>query len=314
MKKGLIAIFTLISMSFSAQQGQLEALQEIGNGTELKAYYAIKKEGDKYTAAPLDSKYKMEFVNNMHDKLSTFKLVYADDGKMVINSGFGWIFPNHYTQPSMFVSDNGYAYLYLNEILYGLKGVKSADNFNIEKIYISAAKKEPAKKMTMKEKLAALKAGVATPAIITDRDHHTIIKEYLNAMLPIQKEATANFTATEKAEIAAIQQGDADHDAEVKNKNAAFWNSEQGQKKLADMNQAPTILKNDTGSAIWICHGSSSTKIPAGASEEFAYSIGGTVYLGKAINGSQAKCEMSDAMFKVQDYSGKIVNASTVMP
>jgi hypothetical protein len=133
-------------------------------------------------------------------------------------------------------------------------------------------------------------------------------------MSPIQKEATANFTTSEKAEIAAIKQGDADQDAEVAAKNDAFWNSEQGKNKLAEMNEAPTILKNDTGNAIWICHGSSSTKIAPGDTEEFAYSIGGTVYLGKAINSSQAKCEMSDAMFKVKDYSGKVLNASAVMP
>lgn len=317
MKKGIIAIFTLISMSISAQQNQLDALRDFGEGSEFKAYYAIKKAGDKYTAAALDSKYKLEFINNMHDKLSTFQLVYADDGKVVINSGFGWIFPNHYTKPSLFVADNGTAYLALEGVLYSLKGLKSAektDDFTIEKIYISTAKKEAAKKMSMKEKLAALKAGASLPSEISDRDHHAIIKDYLASMLPIQKEATTKFTADEKAEIAAINKSDANHDAEVTKKNAEFWNSEQGQKKLAEMNEAPTILRNDTGSEIWVCIGSASIKMAPGDTEEFAYSVGGTVYLGTAINNSQAKCEMSDVMFKVKDHSGKILNASAVMP
>ena len=182
MKKGIAAIFVLLGMTSIAQQDQFDALKEVGNESIFKGYRQVSKNGDKYTAVAMDGKYILSYINNVHGKLSTFELADQERGKVKINSGFGFIDPNHYTAPSLFCSESGRGYVYLNGLLYGLDDLdtpQDTENFTIECIYIPVAKKEPGKKLTVKERLAKAKAAMLPPKELTERDHKVLLKEYL---------------------------------------------------------------------------------------------------------------------------------------
>ncbi|GAB5416560.1 MAG: hypothetical protein Crog4KO_34020 [Crocinitomicaceae bacterium] len=264
MKKAIVAIFALFTFTAMAQQNQLDALKEIGNGTVMKGYRQVKKDGDKYTAVAMDSKYKIEFVNNMHGKLSTFRLIDEESGKVKINSGFDFIDPNHYTAPSLFCTGSGRGYVYLDGLLYCLNNLDSpqdVEGFKVESIYIAKAKKDSEKKLTMKERVAAAKAAMSLPTEITDRDHKSLIEAYLKSMLPVQESATANLSQQENDEIAKILQAQLDKEAGIAERNEEFWQSDLGQRKLEEMQRAEIILVNDTGSDVGIYYGSGASKV-----------------------------------------------------
>jgi hypothetical protein len=327
-KKLFTAVVIATSVGATAQTGQLDQIKDIPESTLWKAYYITSVAGGKTTVSAYDTKYQMQHVNNIHGKLSAFNMVKEGTSDFSVNYGFGWLEPNHYTQPSMFVAENNdMAWLYLDGILYGLEDVDSFDqtDITVKYIYIPLDDKKSEeggekKKTSLKEKMAAAKNYMKTagiPAKVTDTDHEKVVEDYLKSMVPVQQEATAAFSAEIKNEIAAIQQAKDDEDAEIKATNDAYWASEEGQRKLGEMKQEPTVLVNDTGAPFWICYGSGvSTLLDPGESETFSYSTGGNVYMGHSIpnNTSQAEYDFDDLMLDTRLYSGKTVNISTVLP
>ena len=218
----LVFAFTLVTGT-KAQKGQLDVVKELGEGTVFKEY-RIWKEDDKYTGDPYDAKKTLKFTYNKLEKLTAFSMMDETTGEESINHGFGHLVPNHYTEPSVFHMEGyNFAYLYIDGLFYWLKNVSDPNNissYKITGIYIAEGgeKKEGTetgekKKMTMKEKIAAAKAKMASggvPSSVTEKDHDAIIKKYLVDMKSVQEKATANFTDEIKAEISAIENADAE--------------------------------------------------------------------------------------------------------
>ena len=141
--KKLLAALLLITGSFyqssGQNKGQLTALGEIGDGSVFQKYWGIEKKGDSYSGNAASSKSEIKFENNIHGKFYTFVLNKAGTNDLVINGGFGFLKPNHYTEPSAFHSDrHNYAYVYIDGLLYTLKEVRDPQNistFKLEEIY-----------------------------------------------------------------------------------------------------------------------------------------------------------------------------------
>lgn len=274
----LILAFTLLisTLNLFAQKDLHSQLMEIGEGQVYKAYWGISKTDGKYSGEAFSTKYKIKFEQDIVGNLSAFKGIKEEGTDEKTNSGFGWLKPNHYTKPSMYWSDrHAMGYVFIDGLIYCLEDVKDPLNvtdFTIDEIWVpvlapgtkgeeETKSEEPKKKVSMKEKMANLKKSLAeasggTPKEIADKDHEAIIKKYLNDMVAIQKEATANFTDKNKSDIDAVEKGDEAYAAEVKKKNAEFWNSEHGQKVLGEMQQEDITIYNDLGFEALLRYGS----------------------------------------------------------
>ena len=61
-------------------------------------------------------------------------------------------------------------------------------------------------------------------------------------MVAVQATATSNLTASEKTEISAIKKAEEDKLAGIEERNAEFWASDLGQRKLKEMNTPKITL------------------------------------------------------------------------
>lgn len=304
-------LFTIIALAvcslqptFGQVKGQLEELEAIGEGSVFQAYFTIVKDGDKYSGDP-KYKYDLKFVNNVNNKFSTFQLNEHGKDEMMINRGFGWVFPNHYTQPSMFYSkDHRLAYIYLDGLLYCIKNVKdpkNIQNFDFDCIFVL---KTPAK--------GEHTSGKAAVKELKNRNHEEVIKKYLNDMVAVQEKATANFTDEIKAEIAAVEGKDKAVKAANKAKNDSFWQSEQGQKALAtwgDKKDSPskvTIRNTGKGILTVIYDNGYTHSINGGSKSDF--SCKQNIYYGVKVNGKPT--QKGQLISGANSNCGKIISAS----
>lgn len=221
----LIAIVSAFQITFSQPKNQHTLLQEIGDGSVFKQYYGIEKNGSKYSAQA-NILCDIKFENNIHNKLSVFKLTKEGTNEVLINSGFGFLKPNHYTEPSCLHSkSHRLVYIYIDGLLYGLKSVpdpNKIENIVFENIY---ALMKPAKGEHTSGKDAA--------KALKTRDHEAVIKQYLSDMKVIQETATANFSPEILAEIDAIENKNSADKKAIKDANDAYWTTPEGLRILA---------------------------------------------------------------------------------
>lgn len=243
MKSRLKILFTLIiavcsfHFVYSQSKNQHTLLQEIGDGSIFKEYYGITKEGNTYSGQP-NIQVEIKFENNIHNKLSVFKLNKEGKDEVLINSGFGFLKPNHYTEPSLIYSKtHQLAYVYIDGLLYTLKNVSDANNIvniTLGNIFVLI---KPSKGEHTSGKVA-IKA-------LKNRDHEAVIKQYLTEMKVIQETATANFSPEILSEIDAIENKNAADKKAIKDANDAYWMSAEGQRVLAANKSKESSNAND---------------------------------------------------------------------
>lgn len=297
MKKLVLSIIAIAAFGFGVNaqvKGQLDVLRELGEGMEFKEYYSI-YEGDdgkwKGTAYKAISILKFEY--NMHNKLSAFSMIDKETGEKSIYKSYGYMLPNHYTEPSIFhIAGPNKGFLYVDGLFYSLEYVKDPNavtKINIEFILIPEKKKEEdtgeKKKLTMKEKIAAAKAMMTetestTPKEIADKDHIAIIEKYLADMKPIQEKATASFSPEVKQEIADIEKADEEFEQKLKDQNQAYSARLNAQKgggsasnyTIENTSSSSIQIITDSGSTTTLSAGSKTTYI---CSTDVYYCVGG---------------------------------------
>ncbi|HRE75218.1 MAG TPA: hypothetical protein PK798_10800 [Flavobacteriales bacterium] len=305
----LFSAFALVISTGNVQSqavDQFTALQSIGEGSVFQSYWGLQFEGGK-TSGQLDkTKRELKFELDVPERGNAFKMVDQVTKKEEINSGFGWLEGNHLTKPSLY-SGNQHAFAYINGLMYYLKGIKDPQNitsFQIERIYVLMT---PIKGDHLSGKNAVKE--------MKTRDHEAVLKKYFSDMKVIQQQATENFTEEEKNKLLMIEQAKKDKKAGNQAKNAAYWNSEEGQRKLSEMRQPDVILVNDTPAPLYLCHGSGAyTELKPGEKKSFSC-LGGKVYRGtlRANNSSQYDAT-SNLLLDLDGKScGRVVNASTVV-
>lgn len=201
----------------------------------------------------------------MIDKVNAFVLTIPGKENYDVSAGFGWLEPNHHTQPSVFHStSHKTAYVFIDGILYKLENVKDPNNittFLLESFFI-LTKPSTGTHKSKKELVKEIKT----------RDHVAAIRTYLAEMKEVQEKATANFTDEEKNEIAIIEQAQIDKDNGIKAKNAAYWNSPEGKAVLAkgNKNSDNKMTVKNTGKKEVVLYADKGTiRISGGASQTF---------------------------------------------
>ncbi len=291
MKTAKSVLITLLLITGSiyaiAQKGQLTALQEIGDGSVFKKYWGITKEGDTYSSNASSEMCQIKFENNVNGKFSTFVLNKEGTNTVLINSGFGFLKPNHYTEPSAFHSNrHNLAYVYIDGLLYALKGIRDPKNITTFKIEEIFALSKPAK--------GEHTSGKAAAKEIKNRNHDAVLEKYFKDMKAVQDNATANFTPEIIAEVDAVEGNEKAKDKDIKDTNAAYWASAEGQKNLGEMRQEKIIFINDTGADVGMCYGQGvSTVLKPGEKHTFSCK-NGKVYRGEKIPNNTVNLKRTD--------------------
>jgi len=245
MKKTLLFLFlSTFSMSFG-QTDLFTALQSFGADTEYKVY-RMTKYGDEYELDSWDEKIKFEIINNKFNKPAGLRGVYAKSGKIVVHDNLEYKVVDHYSKPAYLRERINFkeTHLVVDSIVYMLWNLEEdGSSFSIKRIYLpqlNASKKEEGKKLSMKEKMAAAKnslkgakAEMDYLAAIKKMDHVQKIKDYIAAM----KASQPPYTAQEKKEMAEIAEDWKNFNEEGQKKNAEYWASEEGQRKLKEWNK-----------------------------------------------------------------------------
>jgi len=305
LKSIILGILIAVSSSTSFSQGQLDALKAIGEGSQFRGYWGVTTEKG-VTTGQIGQDLELKFKNNVVEKMSSFTLNTPGTDSYFPNDGFGWLEPNHLTQPSLEHSDrHNIGYAYIDGIIYVLENVKDPKKittFKMEKFYL-----------LMKPAEGEHKSGKVLIKEMKTRDHIGVIKAYLIEMIAVQEKATANFTDDEKRNEMIIKQAKIDEENGVKAKNAAYWNSEEGKKNLGEMNQAKVTLLNDTGSPIYLCYGQgASSTIKPGEKMEFSCTSG-KVYKGTPRANSTQHDKTDKVVLSLDGKGcGNTVNASSV--
>lgn len=304
----LIVASAIVSNVNAQAVDQLSIIQSIGEGSIFNKYWGIAIENGTTTGQMSSSKAELAFVKNVLDKTSAFEFVEPGTDKTLINSGFGFLEPNHMTKPSVFHSDrHNQAYVMINGLMYSLLKVKDPQNitsFTIDEIYVLS-------KATSGDQLSG---KLATKEMKT-RNHEEVLKTYFSEMKKVQEAATANFTEEEKNEDLMIKQAKIDKDNGIQAKNAAYWNSEEGQRVLAKSREPEVTIVNDTQGSVYLCYGSGAyTDLKPGQKKTFACS-GGTVYRGTLRpNNSSQYDKTNNVLLELNGKDcGRTVNASSVI-
>lgn len=307
-KIGLLCLMGLSSLTLHAQSvDQFTALEGIGEGSVFKLYWGIASSNGATTGEGYSTQYELKWERDVPHRGTAIRMCEVGTDKERINSGFGWLEGNHHTKPSVF-SGNQNTYVYINGLMYNLKNISDPNaisSFKIEEIYVLM---KPAKTTT------DLNGKVAVKEMKT-RDHEAVLKQYFADMKTIQDEATAKFTDKEKDEIAMREQAKVDRKNGIQAKNAAYWNSEEGQRKLSEMRKQDITLVNDTKSELYLCFGSGAYKaLKPGEKATFSCN-GGKVYRGTLRPNNNSQYDRTDNLLLDCNGSGcgNVVNASTVI-
>jgi len=284
---------------------QFTALESIGEGSLLRYYWGITIENGTTTGQASDN-YELKFEKDIPTRGDAFELVNPGTDKAKINSSFGFLEANHLTKPSAYFND-AVAYVYINGLLYKLINIKDPNNITSFKIDAIYTLMKPIQGVDLSGKLAIKE--------MKTRDHQAVIKQYLAEMMTIQETATANFTDEEKNKLVMREQAKADKAAGIQAKNAAYWNSEEGQRVLAKSRQAEVTLVNDTQGSVYLCYGQGAYyDLKPGQKKTFACS-GGTVYRGTLRpNNSSQYDKTNNVLLELNGKDcGRTVNASSVI-
>lgn len=304
----LLILLSFSSSLLNAQStDQFTALNAIGEGSVFKCFWGIATSNGATTGEAYSTQYELKWERGVPHRGDAIRMCEAGTDKDKINSGFGWLEGNHHTKPSAF-SGQGHTYAYVNGLLYYLKNVadaRSITSFQIEQIYVLMKPTQVTTDLNGKTALKEMKS----------RDHEATLKQYFSEMKTIQDEATANFTDQIKDEIAMRAQAKIDRANGIQAKNAEYWNSKEGQRKLAEMRKEDITLVNDTQSNLYLCYGSGAYKaLKPGEKATFTCN-GGKVYRGTLRANNVSQYDRTDNVLIEGDGSGcgRTVNASTVV-
>ncbi len=276
MKKKLLAITlfaSLFAMQGNAQVDQKTALSETTHGKEYYQFYDIANSEEGYSGDKIENPYLISHRNNVIGELSFF---YMDRDLMEVKNIKGNPSDpksDHYTKPSFqYRPANGKGMLILDGLIYEFEETKMEDllagKFKIKYIYVpkEIVDTKDDNVAFMKRLKYQKKTGfiLSTSKAIADIDHNSKIAEYLKAMKPIQKKATASLTAEEKKNIQKIKEIRQKKIDEMNARLAREAKIRAERRKAENGNNSSggsdevTII-NETGRSVCLVQGGSST-------------------------------------------------------
>lgn len=338
MKKTLIAFVAILLTSsiVTAQQDLFTSMKNMGSEVKYKEFDLTGSDADGYTFTSASEYFTIKVDENRFGRASGFT-TYHEDGTKSVDWGT-WKKPDHYTHP-MYLSDPASTsphkdfIVMADSVVYQLRKLsEDGSTFDIKRIWIPIFEKEekaeettseePKKKMTMKEKLATAKAKVTNYAaggaygefFVRQKTvkHVEVVTNYIAAMKKVQ--VNNPITGEAQEELDGLEADKVAEAADIEATNNAYWASEEGQRQLAQRNQADVTIFNDTQSDFLFCHGSGvSVFLEPGKSYKLSCS-GGSITKGTKISNNNTNLKDTGEVLLERDGTscGKLVKASTL--
>lgn len=288
-----------------AQTDMITALQAIGDKVVYTEYWDVTPvPGGKNTIGEKRYVVTLHPVTNRFGKVVGFDAIDTKEaGKKRIEYYYMHGSFDNYTHPSMFFKkSSSIAYVIINGVIFELEKFKDANTFEIDKLWIPAVPKDRSGD--------AIFAG-AKMSDLRSADLKKMVTDYLTAMKKVQDANPYNETA--KAEADAMKFAVDSTQLTYTNKNAAYWNSPEGQKKLNQLRKPNVVLYNDTQGEVLMCYGSGVSKVlKPGEKLEFTCD-NGKIYKGKHRPNSEQLDSTREVLLDLDGKNcGVTINASTL--
>lgn len=268
MKKNILFVcLTLISVFSIAQTDFRTAIQE-AEGIEFTEYWNIYKDEDGQQIT--DPRWKVNLVaaKNEFGTIVGIDAIDLETEKKHIEYRYTDDFLDHYGKPAFIRNpETKRAYAIIEGVLFEFEKMsEDGSNFSIDALWFPKKEQKEStekveetgkkKKLNLKGKMSQLKASMAGNPLINEfkeKDLDQMVKDYFAEMKSLQSKNP--LTAQQKKEVAAMQQKVDHRDAEIKSKNAAYWNSDEGKRVRQQMREengqaTKWTVVNNTSSAV----------------------------------------------------------------
>lgn len=195
--------------------------------------------------------------------------------------------------------------VFLDEWVYVLTNWINKDNYEIEKVFAFG---EITGGKAVKEAFAAKKK-------MEKANHKETLQAYLDAAFAKQQELLPKWKEENQSLINEREEAKIKVRAEIDGVNSAYWNSEEGQRKLAEWRKEDVTLVNDTNSDLLLCYGSGAYKaLKPGEKTTFSCN-NGKVYRGTLRPNNNSQYDRTDNILLDLNGNncGNSVNASSVI-
>jgi hypothetical protein len=332
MKNLLVALFTGIALSGMCQNNMFEGINALGSDAKYQVFKVNQdKENGYYFSRQMDGE---EFTIRVE------KNKFGDDCGITAqhttkNDDFFWMEYNpryygvdHYTHPGFAgglptADDNGTGFIFMDNIIFELEDISQDwSSFTIAKAWATEVEMEDTegeeKKLTMKERVALAKlkmASLGAPACLVAKSGKELKNEitaHIESMRKVQAENPYSSEVTGKlAELLADDDALTD---DINKRNNEYWASEEGQRKLNEMQTPMITLVNDTGHDVGIYYGSGASKTlkPGEEHTTRCQDFLGDVHHGIARSGS-SQLDQGELLFDADGTNcGATINISSL--
>lgn len=307
MKKLVLFLLLVATTKISlAQIDMITALKTIGEDIVYTEYLFVTiKPGSKNEISQKRYKANLKLKKNRFGKIVGFNALEIDKKNGEENGiKYNYMYNkfDNYTLPSYITAAADHAYVIINGVIFKLEHFENTTSFKIEQAWIPTIPKARAND-------AIFQGGKMSD--LQSVDLMKLVKDYFVAIKKIQDEKP--YTETEQMEADAMKFTVDSTNIMIKQGNADYWNSEAGQKKLAQMRQPRIILTNDTGTDFCLCHGQGvSTVLKPGEQKDFGCKDG-KVYLGEKVPNSTNLKQTNKLLLDLNGSNcGAKINASTL--
>lgn len=266
-KLALLVALGLTAAASFAQTDMITALQTVGDKVVYTEYWDIVPvAGGKNTIGEKRYVVTLKPVLNRFGKVVGFDGLDAKDpSQKKIEYNYMYSQFDHYTHPSHILkSSSNIAYLFINGVIFELEKFSGPESFEIDKLWIPAIPKDRADDPIFKgAKMSDLRSANLVQ----------MVKDYLNGMKKIQEANPYNETI--QMEVNTMKFAVDSTNETYRQKNANYWNSPEGQKKLAEMRASSnqptkkTIQNTGTPGLTVIYDNGMTTHINGGSSSQF---------------------------------------------
>jgi hypothetical protein len=284
-KNYLLGMCLLVSSALTSQESQTTKAEKMGDGKFVP--YMTHPSNGEYKFEGLDEGIWTIEITPYESDLKELKLKKREDSKDVTH-----YFPDNAAFPCTYISgrlqshkamvgykginfNNEERIVILDEWVYVIKKWKDKDHYVIDK----CLKKGELKGMKL------MKAAMGSKKLMESANHVETLQKYLDEAFKKQAETLVTTDGKKKSEDYenVLLAGKKRWDFVVDSINGGYWNSPEGKKKRAEMDQAKIILVNDTPSEFLFCHGQGvSTFLKPGAKYTFSCKSG-KIYKGERI-------------------------------
>lgn len=304
MKKLLVAIAATLTFNLVHSQTDMITALKAVDGLTFTEYWDVRPvEGGKNIIGEKRWVTTLHTVKNRFGQIVGFNCV---DNKDTTQKRVSYYYMHHsfdhYTHPSYMSAPANNAWVIINSVLFKLEYFKSTTQFEIDAMWFPTVPKDKASDPLFKgSKMSDMKSA----------DLKKMVLDYFVEMKKIQDANPYNPAMQEQVDAMKFTRDSTQ--LTYDNKNAAYWNSPEGQAKLQQLRKPRVTLINDTQHEVLMCYGSGVSKVlKPGEKLDFSCD-NGKIYRGKHRPNSEQLDSTGEVLLDLDGNNcGREIKASTL--